>query len=296
VKLLSDFDGVWTDPSEEAASQGEVLDAALIEWASADAAPRAAAWIADARAAVAREPWRWGWAPGGRVSAFGDEDPFAPHSALLHYLHERAQADPVAAALVDGVRRHGFDALDAFGGHAHARGVERVAERRGPRLLPASVDAGRRMLDRGVEIVVVSNSGTDKLVRWFGSADLPLTVHPERTRGAIRLRGGGRKFVLDGDRRAPLELGRATIETARPHYEEALREERPDAVVGDVFSLDLALPLALKRAEPAFRALRLFFLDRAYTPAWLREAIASAAPEVEIVAGGLPGVADRLAG
>ena len=178
MKLLSDFDGVWTEPSEEAVSQGEVLDGALVEWAGPELAPRAAVWIAEARAAVAREPWRWGWAPGGRLSAFGDEDPFAAHSGLLHYLHGHAPEDPIAAALQDAVRRHGFETLDAFGGHTHARGVERVVERRGPRILPASVEAGHRLLDRGVEVVVVSNSGTDKLVRWFGSADLPLTVRP----------------------------------------------------------------------------------------------------------------------
>jgi hypothetical protein len=296
MKLLSDFDGVWTEPSEEAASQGEVLDGALVEWAGPELAPRAAAWIAEARAAVAREPWRWGWAPGGRLSAFGDEDPFAAHSGLLHYLHGHAPEDPIAAALLDAVRRHGFESLDAFGGHTHARGVERVVERRGPRILPASVQAGHRLLDRGIEVVVVSNSGTDKLVRWFRSADLPLTVHPEHAPGALRLRGGGRKFLLDGERRSPLALGRVEIETARPYYDETLREERPDAIVGDVFSLDLALPLALKRTESAFRDLRLFFLVRSYTPRWLRDEIARGAPEVEAVDGGLGDVAERLAG
>jgi hypothetical protein len=68
-------------------------------------------------------------------------------------------------------------------------------------------------------------------------------------------------------------------------------------VVGDVFSLDLALPLWLKRTQPSWRHVRLFWLVHPYTPTRLRAAISEyAAGEVEPVEGGLTGVADRLLG
>ena len=58
----------------------------------------------------------------------------------------------------------------------------------------------------------------------------------------------------------------------------------------------LALPLSLRRGEPAWRHVRLFWLVHDYTPARMRAAVAAGAPEVEPVADGLPGVARALLG
>jgi hypothetical protein len=296
MKLLSDFDGVWTDPVREAVAQGEILEQALLSLGPPEERADREAWLARAKETVRREPRRYGWAPGGRrLSAFGDEDPFAVQSALLHYLSMQAEdgGDPIASAMNDGLVPKGFANLDALGGRAHAAGVERVEAERGPAILPEAIAVGRRMLARGGEIVVVSNSTTDKLVRWFGHAELPFTVHPERRPGAIRLRGGARKFVLDLNRSELLELGPVRIEVARPHYAEVLEEERPDAVVGDVVSLDLALPLAWRRARPEWRELRLWWLVRPYAPQWLESIVRDAARgEIELISGGLEAIAD----
>jgi hypothetical protein len=174
--------------------------------------------------------------------------------------------------------------------------VQRVVAARGPGILPTAAQAGKRLLGRGVEIVVVSNSGTDKLAAWFDHAGVPQRVYPERAKGALCLRGSARKFVLDGPEREPLMLGTTKVDIARPHYDAILRDERPDAVVGDVFSLDLALPLALRRRDPAFQALRLLWLIHDYTPAWLRREVERHAPEVEAIEGGFAAMADRLPG
>jgi hypothetical protein len=119
--------------------------------------------------------------------------------------------------------------------------------------------------------------------------------HPARDPGALRLRGDSRKFAIDPERSDMLVLGEVRIETARPSYERALREERPTAVVGDVFSLDLALPLVLRRREPGWRDVRLFWLLQPYTPTWLRELVERHADgEVEPIEGGLAAVAAAL--
>src|SRR5262245_31680913 len=267
MKLLSDFDGVWTDPAREATAQGEILEQTLLSLGPPEERGAREAWITHARETIRREPQQYGWAPGGqRISAFSDEDPFARQSALLHYLAVNAEnsGDPIAAAMVANLSSHGFSSVDAVGGQSHASAVEHVETERGPAILPEAVEVARGMLARGGEIVVVSNSTTDKLVRWFGHARLPFTVHPERQPGAIRLRGGARKFVLDPEREELLDLRGVRIDVARPHYAEVLDEERPDAVVGDVVSLDLALPLAWKRTRPEWRDVRLWWLVRPY--------------------------------
>jgi hypothetical protein len=294
MKLLSDFDGVWTDPTEEAGAQGEFLEQALLSWSRPEDRDRAADWLRLARDHVRRDPSRYGWARAGRLSAWGDEDPFTAHSGLLHYLHLRSEEDPVARDLHAVVLANGFADLDRFGGHAHQQGVERVARERGPGILPDAAAAGTRMLAAGIEVVVVSNSGTEKLSRWFAHAGLASTVHPERRPGALRLRGSARKFELDPDRSDLLEIGSLAIEVARPAYAAILGEERPDAIVGDVFSLDLALPLAFRRRDPAWRDVRLFWLIRPYTPDRVVSEVALHAREVERIEGGLAAVSERL--
>lgn len=294
MRLLSDFDGVWTHPREEARAQGAVLDGQLVAWMPEAQRAAAGELLAKARTEVRTAPERYGWAPGGRLSAFGDEDPFAEHSGLLYWLHVHAASTPLAAAMADAVRAHGHESLESFGGWTHKEGVQQVEGARGPAILPAAADAGRALLGAGIEIVLVSNSGTDKLVRWFTHAGVPNTVHPERPAGALWLRGGARKFVLEAGASDPLSLGGLMIESRRPFYEEILREEQPQAVVGDVFSLDLALPLVLRRREPAWRDVRLFWLARDYASAMVRRQLETHAPEVEIVEDGLEGVAARL--
>jgi len=228
------------------------------------------------------------------MSAFADEDPFIQHSALLHYVHDHVSLDAVAGAMHAGALAHGFEGLDSFGGHSHAFAVEQVVKRRGPGILPQAAEAGRRLLAAGHEVVVVSNSTPDKLMQWFEHAHVPRTLHPESSQGALRVRGSARKFVLGPRARGTLELGGTSFDLDRPSYEAILLDERPDAVVGDVFSLDLALPLALRRGTADWNQVRLFWLVHPYTPAWLEHVVREHAPEVEPVAGGLEALAARL--
>ena len=293
MKLLSDFDGVWTHPAREARAQGEVLDARLASFAPAGREGEARAWLARARSAIRGAPTRWGWTSDSRIAAFADEDPFGEHSALLHYLEDAAAREPLAATIRYRAALEG-GTLDGFGLASHLAGVAEVEGERGPGVLPAAAEAGRSLLARGVEIVVVSNSGGEKLDRWFAHAGLPHHPHPRREPGALRLRGNAGKHVLDPAGSSRLPLGEASVELRRPSYEAILREEAPDAVVGDVFSLDLALPLSFRRSDPSWRHVRLFWLVHDYTPKRMRDAIAAWAPEVEPLASGLPGVAAAL--
>lgn len=296
MKLLSDFDGVWTYPDEEGAAHGAELDAALEALVPEGDRAQVRDWIAAARLAVRAEPTRWGWVSAGRISAFADEDTFTEHGALLHYVHLHRDSDSVAARLSAAAEALGTS-LDSFGGRCHVAGVQKVEARRGPGILESAAAAGRAMLARGAEIVVVSNSGTEKLDRWFQAAQVPARVHPESLAGALRLRGSARKFGLAPGTGRPLAVGDLVVDVARPDYEKVLREERPDAIVGDVFSLDLALPLALKRRDPAWKDVRLFWLLHPYTPDRMKRQIASLPNgEVEAVEGGLPTVAERLRG
>jgi hypothetical protein len=294
MKLLSDFDGVWTNPVAEAAAQGEVLDARLLDVVADSDREAARAWVAAARRESLAAPARWGWTSDGRLAAFADEDPFSAHSALLHLLVERAASEPLAARILTGARAAGEGSLDAFSTAAHLDGVARVERTRGPGVLPGAAAAGRELLAAGVETVIVSNSDGEKLERWFSHAGIPHAMHPRRAEHGLRLRGAAGKHWLEPGRSRMLDLDGVRVELERPHYEAILREEAPDAVVGDVFSLDLALPLSLRRSEPSWKHVRIFWIVRDYAPARMRRALAAAAPEVEQVTGGFEDVAAAL--
>ncbi len=130
-------------------------------------------------------------------------------------------------------------------------------------------------------------------------------ARPERFARGFRLRftraGGGanrgdaRKFAFDPAGSEIAAYGALRIETRRPQYEAILREELPDAVVGDVFSLDLSLSLALKRREPAWRHVRLFWIVRDDTPLRIRREVERAmGGEMECAETGFAGVAAAL--
>lgn len=294
MRLVSDFDGVWTHPDAEAEAQGRILDEMLQAALPDGLRDRGREWLGAARAAVAAAPQRFGWAMGGRMSAFGDEDPFTAHNGLLDFIAQAAANDPVAGAIRDGLAARGV-AIEDLGAASHAQGVARVVAARGPATVPAAGEAGRAMLAAGIDVVVVSNSPNAKLGAWFEHAGIPSTPHPETQPGAFRLRGASRKFELDVAKSRLLALGDLAIDTARPAYERILREERPDAVLGDVFSLDLALPLRLKRTEPDWRHLRVLWLMQPYTPSWLRATVQwHAGGDVECIEGGITGAALAL--
>lgn len=293
MKLLSDFDGVWTNPVEEGVAQGELVDRGLVDGLADTEAARQ--WIVAARESTCVEPTRYGWQSQGRLSAFADEDPFICHSALLHYIEAHRDRDAMARFFADNLARQGFPSLDAFGGHSHAQAVAQVVREHGPGILPSAAASGRVLLDAGIEVVVVSNSTPEKLLHWFQHAGVPCTEHPQREARSLRVRGSARKFILGPPAHDPLRLGPHMIDIDRPSYEAILVDERPDVIVGDVFSLDLALPLALKRSRPGWEHVRLVWLQHPYTPEWLRHVIQEyAAGEIECVEEGLPGLTRLL--
>ena len=45
----------------------------------------------------------------------------------------------------------------------------------------------------------------------------------------------------------------------------------PDYVIGDVFSMDIALPVYLRMNDPQFKKLKIIQKIQKYTPAWVKE-------------------------
>src|SRR5260221_530441 len=108
------------------------------------------------------------------------------------------------------------------------------------------------------------------IATWCASGSRPRAARCARPRRAGAGPRAARKFGLAGGAAGVLEVGSLRVDVARPDYARVLSEEVRDAVVGDVFSLGLGLPLAMKRRDPGWRSVRLFWLVQPYTPERMR--------------------------
>lgn len=261
-KILSDFDGVWTQTELEARAIHQQLAeacAALLGRGLPAVRADLGAFLREIHA----RPDAFGWAPDGRISAFADEDPLCEIAGLCHLI----------ALAPTGLARRYREAIEArwasireFGEQNFFIAMARFQAEHPPTIAPDARDQLHAVTAAGAEVVVVSNSEPDKLIAWFRAAGIDAGPTAEHE---LRIRGSAGKQVLGGD--AAIELRGRRIHVDRPRYRAALEQERPSLVIGDIFSLDLALPHAMREdghpAAPRALALR----RHRHTPAWILE-------------------------
>jgi phosphoserine phosphatase len=93
-----------------------------------------------------------------------------------------------------------------------------------PALVPGARAALDALHDAGVEVVVVSNSVSEKIVGWFRAVGVDAG---EAEGHLVRVRGAAGKQVF-GDSNACIELAGRRIHVDRPRYRRVIEEERPN--------------------------------------------------------------------
>jgi hypothetical protein len=268
MKLLTDFDGVWTDPSEEAAVGFDVIVdevSRLTGKNSTEILPR----IRSIREDVLADPTNHGWESNGALAAFSEEDPYITNNAICRSIALNH------ADLWEAVREEHGD-FDKFSYSCYRGGVERFGKRETPLLRTGATEILERLLAAGWEIVYASNSTGEKLRGCLGNL-------AAESGGPIRIRGSARKFVLTSDdENATRDFCGRKVRTDRGHYRDILEEEMPDIIIGDVFSLDLALPADMVAKGIPYLQKGLLLYRTGYTPSWAVES-ASATPGIGIV-------------
>lgn len=283
MRILSDFDGVWTDQAAEAR--------AILESFARHAAPHVARTADDALAdadafldAARARPAHNGWRPGPCITAFVDEDPALATGSIARWLDDREDGSgPLSDAATRwrrGLAAAGWPTVEAFSSEHFAPAMERFRADHGHRLVPGAAEAAARLEGAGVELVVVSNSPRAKLVEMFAAEGLHET--PLR-----RFVGDARKWQV-GDPGVTREVLGRSVPVDRPHYAGIIARVAPDAIVGDVVSFDLAAAASL---APAHRRPRRLLRRHPHTPRWALDQ--AALPEHErLVDAVVDGVAD----
>jgi FMN phosphatase YigB (HAD superfamily) len=267
MKLLSDFDGVLTNQTEEAERVLSLFKERLFELSGGNSGLVESLFKLGFEE-MEKKPSSHGWRSQGRVTAYANEDLFIRNNGLAACLDDFCVSNSEVAELqkkiVVDTEYSDFSTLAnwAFGVMA---GETKAGERKP--LDPEAVQVIREFLSEGIKIVVVSNSGTERIVAMFEDAGLKVKGHDADPDAQLRIRGGAKKYEL-GAERSGFNVGDYWIDTTRPFYQKILDEERPQAVIGDVFSLDIALPLHM--AKTSLHGLQAFLRKQAYTPDWTK--------------------------
>ena len=284
MRIVMDFDGIYTDPSDEgdACSQyfsDKILSLALKE-INLDTPEKVASWFGELRVRQASQPFLYGWRSEGRVSAFTFEDPFIRNIGLADFLdHLVSKGDLKAKTLLKHLSKN--ENISSFG---------ELSEWSFHQLtLKKKIDQGAKQwveqaIRDGHEIFIVSNSAKEKIEDFLNQNGFDLSLRP-------KVLGGAKKFSLGRTPNAFIfakneEVGELKVDTDRPFYEKALMDIKPDAVIGDVFCLDLSLPIRLKREGKLPFLGGIFYRHREYTPSKMVELLTgrgTLVPEVTLI-------------
>ncbi|MEM9802058.1 MAG: hypothetical protein AAGA20_17170 [Planctomycetota bacterium] len=236
MRILSDFDGVWTDQASEARWIQRWFARAAADRLGIDRDEALADFDAFLSAAL-DDPAENGWAPRGLLTAFVDEDELLATGSVARWL-DLGGEHPRADLWRNGVQDAGYDSVHALGTEEFEPAMRSYLARFGHRVVDGAREVVDALLASGVDLVIVSNSPTDKLEAMFGAAGV-------RESDGVRFVGGARKWWIESPEPIHSIAGR-DIYLDRPIYRDVVAREQPDLVIGDVVSLDLAIPGALR--------------------------------------------------
>ena len=271
--VVLDFDGTFTDVEQEALPFEAVFQADIADLLGRDVST---AWAAKCRL-VEDTPDQFGWEYGGRIVAPANADPYVRCTCVAQLLMTDAgilknaeTRSMVLQAIYQKAYKH---TLTAF--------------------RPDAKDVLARVLAHGLPVYVVTNAHTAMVQKKL--LELGVVEGP-----ALKILGEARKFVIAPDSNQdarftglPEEqhlpgLSSRTVFLKRGKYFDALRTVWAETgvlpvetlVCGDIYELDLALPVAL--------GMHVHLVARPGTPRYERQALAAL--------GERGGVSDALSG
>ncbi|HRE11224.1 MAG TPA: HAD family hydrolase [Ignavibacteria bacterium] len=280
VKLISDFDGVWTNQHIEADYVWKYILNTVASH-TGDTPETIDALLQQSKNEMDNTPYDYGWFNGGGVSCYYQEDPFGDNNAIFDYI-ERSASDrsyshfkQELARLKDAIGKKTNMTLAEFSNDCFMKSTTQFKLEGKLKPVETAGEVIKKLNAAGVEIVVVSNSKTEKIEHLFRKAGHTVTNENAIVRGRLHAIGDARKFIIDS---AFTELpefyeitDRFKVCLRRSNYFKILLAEMPDYVIGDVFSLDLALPLYLRLNDKRFEKLKVIQRVHKHTPAWVKD-------------------------
>ena len=193
--------------------------------------------------------------------------------AVGRWLDTRADL-PGAERWLSAIRAGGYERAEDLVNESFGPAMRAYRDEGEHRLVPEAREVALGLAGRGIELVIVSNSPTEKLWSMFAAEGLeegPL----------LRLVGDARKWWIEEPEPRRTFHGRE-VHLDRPRYREILGRERPDVVIGDVALLDLATPAFMRASGELGDDLRLLLKGHGKASPWATSQV-DLAPEDRLV-------------
>lgn len=279
VKLISDFDGVWTNQDTEADYVWNYIITA-IAGLTGNTPKDVDTLLNQCRLEMNNAPHDYGWFNNSCIAAYYQEDPFGDNNAIFDYIDRASSRRTYShfkqniAAIKESVNSKAKMSLAEFSNDCFVKATTQFKLEGKLKPVETAGSVISKLNKGGVEIIVVSNSKTEKIEHLFLKTGQKMTNERSITRGRLHAIGDARKFIIDpGFTEVPEYAdiyGKFRVCLRRKNYFNILLKEMPDYVIGDVFSLDLALPLYLRLNDERFSKLKVIQKVQKHTPDWVK--------------------------
>lgn len=277
IKIVSDFDGIWTDQKDEAGYVWNYIVNAVSDIADISL-KEASEFLDECRTEMNKHPENYGWKWGRLTAAFYHEDPYGDNNAIFDFIANAVIAGSLGERIKkvrDVLNERYNKKIPDFSQECFTISTGKYKSEGKLRAVDNAAGIVKELTDLNCEIVVASNSSTDKIKYLFTKAGVKISGDPLGKRSAVHARGDASKFKLfesDWTIEESLDISEnIKVPLRRSSYFNILLEEKPDFVIGDVFSLDIALPLYLRMNDPRFKNLKVVQRLQEYTPQWVRD-------------------------
>jgi phosphoglycolate phosphatase-like HAD superfamily hydrolase len=285
IKLLSDFDGIWTDQDAEAVYVRQYIVKKLSQL-SRFPEKEIEEILQECKNDMDKSPQYYGWINNGHFACYYQEDPFGDNNAVFEYIDKSASKASYSnykqklAQIKEAIlKKTKNTTLAEFSNECFKKSTTQFKMEGKLRPAPNAGAVVKELNKKGVEIVVASNSKTEKIEHLFRKAGHTVTNEKAIIRGRLHAIGDAGKFEIDSEfDEIPSKLNvtkKYQPELRRKSYMKILVAEKPDYVIGDVFSLDIALPVYLRLKDKRFSRLKVIQKIQKHTPDWVKDYLKS---------------------
>jgi FMN phosphatase YigB (HAD superfamily) len=162
VKLVSDFDGVLTELSSEA-DRVKQLFVGFLELGSE---------LNRFEEELKQNPHLYGWNIHGRITAYSDEDSLIYNNALAAYLDSLSQSESILQTSLQKLSLKGITDFKQAAQKAYLTMCEEVLNSNATPIDSKTSPVLGSLLNSGAEVVVVSNSGSERIQNIFSKAGI----------------------------------------------------------------------------------------------------------------------------
>lgn len=278
--FLTDFDGVWTNPWRELQAVHQTVREQLARLGGMPLGELEEAYQ-EFRNQVLGNPDRHGWHLDGRFSSYVDEDYFAVPTSIGQYID--LAPCTTSGTLREAILRE-FGSVLEFLDHCYHSTCERFRTEVDHDLTEGAERVLQWLLHERVRVVFATNAPAEKVVDWFAHHGFGVSDARQTEPGETQLRvygRSGKQFLGESDH--TMEFSGRTVHVDRPQYRAILEKESPDLVVGDVLSLDLSVPLAMRHAGHPAAPKGIGIMDLPHTPQWVKQSVSEAPGHIDFL-------------